>query len=528
MIRVVLADDEPIIIKGLRKLIDWSAFGMEIVGCAYDGAELMEHIETLKPDIVISDISMPHRSGIDIIREVKERGLSVKVIFISAYQEFTYAKDAIAYGAIDYLIKPVVKQQLEKSLHHAASLIDEDLQEEQRRGKLEHLERKHRHEELQAALGQLVDGVPLRNTEERLRLETLLPGPYLNVLLLEAEMDHSTERWGEKESRLIAFAIGNILEEMVTAANRGFVFQKNERHVLIVHHRTETSAGMLAEDIRKQISAILKLEATVAVSGAAAGINRLEEAYAQAEQMLHLKFFAGLGKVLRYTAQAPSGRTDKPLYELRWTALGDLTSTGWPELEAALNGWLQELGHETWGHPQLAISACLSSIVTMIQELAKSGLTLPEETLDKRTLQQRLATSRTFEELGQEFKAMFRAVHEAIHTDGSHRENLVLARIKQHIEEHYAEEITLESMASQAYMNPYYFSTFFKKHTGHNFKSYVTGVRMKHALLLLSRTDLKVYEIAERVGYNNARHFSDMFKKLYGQLPNDYRQEIRK
>lgn len=77
------------------------------------------------------------------------------------------------------------------------------------------------------------------------------------------------------------------------------------------------------------------------------------------------------------------------------------------------------------------------------------------------------------------------------------------------------------------YMNPYYFSSFFKKHTGQNFKQYVTEVRMRHALRLLLESDLMVYEIAERVGYNNARHFSDMFKRKFSKLPQEYKQSYR-
>src|SRR5690606_13896520 len=105
---------------------------------------------------------------------------------------------------------------------------------------------------------------------------------------------------------------------------------------------------------------------------------------------------------------------------------------------------------------------------------------------------------------------------------------MLLARIKRYIDEHYAEEISLESVAAVAFMNPYYFSTFFKKHMNDNFNVYVTKVRMKHAEQLLRQTDLMVYEIAEKVGYQNARHFSDVFKKMYGKLPMAYKQQLRK
>lgn len=99
-----------------------------------------------------------------------------------------------------------------------------------------------------------------------------------------------------------------------------------------------------------------------------------------------------------------------------------------------------------------------------------------------------------------------------------------LLQVKAYVEEHYAENITLESMAAMLYMNPYYFSSFFKKHTGQNFKHYLTEVRMNHARRLLLQSSLMIYEIAEQVGYNNARHFSDMFKKKFGKLPQEYKQ----
>lgn len=106
------------------------------------------------------------------------------------------------------------------------------------------------------------------------------------------------------------------------------------------------------------------------------------------------------------------------------------------------------------------------------------------------------------------------------------KELMQLVQVKSYIEEHYAQSITLESMAAIVYMNSYYFSSFFKKHTGENFKQYLTEVRIKHGLRLLMQSDLMVYEIADRVGYNNARQFSDMFKKRFGKLPLEYKQSI--
>ena len=122
-IRVLLADDESVILRGLKKLISWENLWLSIVGEASDGLELKQQIAEQDPDLIVTDISMPGCTGIDIIRETHEAGRSVKVIFISAYQEFTYAQQALQYGALDYLVKPVNKSQLEQVVTKAVSLF---------------------------------------------------------------------------------------------------------------------------------------------------------------------------------------------------------------------------------------------------------------------------------------------------------------------------------------------------------------------------------------------------------------------
>ena len=112
MFTVILADDEPMILRGLERLIDWKTLEIEIIGTATDGNEALNLVKKLKPDILISDINMPELSGIELLKVLKDEERPPKVIFISGYQEFEYARDALKYGAIDYLVKPVNEKQL--------------------------------------------------------------------------------------------------------------------------------------------------------------------------------------------------------------------------------------------------------------------------------------------------------------------------------------------------------------------------------------------------------------------------------
>ncbi|MCL6459852.1 MAG: response regulator, partial [Gorillibacterium sp.] len=186
-IRVVLADDEPIIIKGLRKLIDWDSLEMEIVGYANDGLALLEAIETHKPDIVISDISMPHLTGIDIIKEINKRSLPVKVIFISAFQEFSYAKDAVVYGVVDYLVKPLIKSELESVLLKTAALIGQKGEEERRKDKLQLIERRIRNDEIEEWLVRLTDRSLSNHSEAYQFVQARFPGPLHSIGIVEID-----------------------------------------------------------------------------------------------------------------------------------------------------------------------------------------------------------------------------------------------------------------------------------------------------------------------------------------------------
>jgi two-component system response regulator YesN len=529
MIRILLADDEPIIIKGLRKLIDWEAFGMEIVGQAYDGNELMALIETSNPDIVISDISMPHRTGIDIIKEIKQRGISTKVIFISAYQEFSYARDAVAYGAVDYLVKPVVKQQLEDVLAKAISLITEQNEQSIRKSKLQLLERKSQNDELQELLIRLTDGtLPLQSEAYRL-LKEELRGPLHSIAIIETDhLAEASDRWSEKERRLLEFAVGNILQEIIVTSGNGHVFMRNGKHVIAISHEEPLGAVALAQEIQEKIKAFLKLSVSIGVGGMVHDPALLVQAYRQAEQALQRKYFVGLGKVHVYKLIEVQPSYEKELFALQMEVVHGLMSNSWPETAAAISKLLETVKAAVYGNRTLAVSTCFSSVLFIMQEMTKSGVSLPDETIDMHNLQNRLGAYETYEAMQDEIVRITEQLFNKMNVDSGNKDKIMMAKVKQYIEEHYAEEITLESVANLAFMNPYYFSSFFKKHTKQNFKQYVTEVRMKQAVLLLIHTDQMVYEIAENVGYNNARHFSDMFKKQFGKLPNDYRQDRKK
>jgi two-component system response regulator YesN len=114
-----LADDELIILRGLKKLLDWEALGLSIIGEATNGKQAEEDLRRLRPDLAILDIRMPLKTGLEILHTIKAENLPTAVIFLSGHDEFAYAQDALRHGALNYLLKPVRKEELLEALREA-------------------------------------------------------------------------------------------------------------------------------------------------------------------------------------------------------------------------------------------------------------------------------------------------------------------------------------------------------------------------------------------------------------------------
>jgi two-component system response regulator YesN len=529
LIRVLLADDEPVILRGLKKLISWETLGLSIVGEANDGNELNQLIATCQPDLVISDISMPGCSGIDIIREIHQSKLPIKVIFISAYQEFSYAKQALQYGALDYVVKPVNKNQLEQVLSKAVSRILQESEGERNKEMLEIYEQKERKVTIEELLDRLTDGdkgtaVELNN------MGIITVSSYVSICMLE--IDEDTERslrWEDRERKLVEFALHNIIKETVDDIRSGFIFRKGDRFGILLQHEFLIESTKLAVDLHSKINNYLKLKVSIGVGSAVEDISCAAKSFREALKALGTKYFVGVNRVITHEALRNKGEEQiSTLAELQAELAMTLTSQNESRISLLIQQILQSIRLFAGNSKNLAISSVCNTIMLLEQELLEFGITVDDTNHELYPMLEILNDYSTFDKVGEEFEQIVGRMYNQIASRLGNKEITQLSIIKKYIEENYSSNITLESIAARVFMNPYYFSSFFKKHTGENFKHYVTEVRMRHALQLLQQSDLMVYEIAERVGYNNARHFSDMFKKKYGKLPQEYKQSARK
>lgn len=132
MIKLLVVDDEIWIRERISKEIPWESVQAEVVGTAEDGQEALEMAEELEPDIIITDIRMPGFDGIELLRELRKKSLDIKVILLSGYNDFSYAKEAIKYGAFDYILKPAEDQELLNVVNRCVMTIEIEREKERR------------------------------------------------------------------------------------------------------------------------------------------------------------------------------------------------------------------------------------------------------------------------------------------------------------------------------------------------------------------------------------------------------------
>ncbi|WP_338539617.1 response regulator [Paenibacillus tundrae] len=524
-IRMILADDEPVILRGLKMLIDWEALGIEIAGEAYDGNELIELIDRCNPDLIVSDICMPGQTGIDVLRYVQASRRTPKVVFISAHKEFDYAQEALKYGALDYLVKPVNTNQLKQVIQKAVLLIRDETEEERKLEKLQHLERDNKDRSFEELLDRLTDGddKAVHALQKSLNLYD-----DKHAVVCVADYSRSVQdqlRWQKRERKLIDFAITNVMRESLKNIPNSLFFRKGDMFCYLILCDDSNLPIQVSKTVRDQVRSYLKLDMTIGVGGAVSSLQEAAASFRQALEALDWAYFLSPGHVIPYDTSPAEPAAQLRIEEMQSQLLDHLVeSDDANALQEPLSRLLLAIKQAAVSNKHTAISCVYDTLITLRQELQTMGVSLETYNEDFRILLKRISDFDTLLEVEAYVGDFIADIHPLVKSRLGNKEHGQIKQVKEYIEANYAQNITLDSIAGLIYMNPSYFSTFFKKHTGQNYKQYLTEIRMKHARQMLLHSNLMVYEIAEKVGYNSARLFSDMFRKHYGQIPQEFRQ----
>ncbi|WP_438351193.1 response regulator transcription factor [Paenibacillus sp. FA6] len=513
MYKVLLVDDEFIILDGIASVVDWEAIGTQLIGTAQNGVEAFEIVKRELPDIIISDIRMPGMDGLQLLAAVRELYPDISFIMLTGFSEFDYAKTAMQYRVNHYLLKPCseetivealtevvrrkrenddndhfvqsIKYGLERALPHAKEQFLKELVTNKTYGVKEW-----------QYFGQLFD---LQFHSQRVRL-----------LLVEIEGEHEYEH---------LFAVKNIAKDLF---HHSILSSTLGNHVLLLMEEklSEEELFERIDAIRSTFMKYYRLDLTAALSepGELSHVRRL---YTQTIDCLNHRFYLGEGSLITERDISVQGDAVKREFQFEPERLVMLIKAGhWADAEIELHHMFQEMARLRFD-----IEDTKSYIIQIFMEIIR--LCAPVQMKDHLDKLPSFIANSTLQSFQQFVMMIAQEITLDRYDRNRRKQSQMVQAVKHIVQTRYSDEmLTLQKIADEIYMNPDYIGKMFKKETGEKFTNYVMNVRIQKALEQIERGDyITIATLAEVVGFgDNCPYFSKVFKKFTGFSPSEYRK----
>lgn len=526
MYKAVLVDDEPVVLRSMKEVIDWNQLGFQVCGCAANGEEACRLIQEMHPALVVTDVRMPKMDGIQLATYISKNYPEIQVIIISGYDEFDYAQSALRVGVVEYIMKPTKKTELEDALKKVARRIQKRKDLEQNIRQMQKTVRSNmlvlKNQFLNDLAGRLISS----ETDPIHKLEGYggkLKGK--SYFLCCFEQDYAEEESLPEMQELLWVQLHILMREYLQnkASLEKFV---RDRFVYYIIEDDTTSIldGQVMEwlcEVTEEFKSLTGSSVSVGISRKYADYHRLYAARKDCEIALEERCYMGVGSCILYDeVKLFPGEGFEYDFELMNGIGIKIRSLNKTEAIRLIERMYEELKKNKVIFQQL-----YSQTVFILMELY-NAVTEQEEAVKEQVLKclLELSSYKTADMLKEKVLELTRIVMDKA-ADRSAGKNLkMIEAIKQYVEDHLRDEIALVDVADAVHLSKNYLCSLFKKETGETFFSYLTKARMEKAKMLLKKTDHKVYVIAEMTGYADYTYFSQVFKKYTGITAVEYRE----
>ncbi|MGL5676171.1 MAG: response regulator [Cellulosilyticaceae bacterium] len=506
MFKLIIVDDEDIILNGLSKYINWHALNFHVVGTAHSMTEALALLSQHSVDVVLTDIRMESESGLDLIAHIALDYPHIKTVILSGYEEFDYARRALQYGTFDFLTKPVNFDALYATFNRLAASLQDHLDSHEESETLIALKRSTFLNNL-IREATLLDphtatalGIPLtasRIQTARLRLEPMAPEQLSQAQVLLKQLLDQTFA---EESCSLSFH--STLTETT----------------LLAYHMSEDSLIVKLERCMSQ----LQLPLTIGLSKTFTHLQTLHTSYFQAGKALDYKIIKKNSHIIPFREiENIFYRDDVMTVELRDRLLNSLLLKDMALLATLVTEEIQHIAHHS-DNLNLTYSFCMEFYLLIHHFLKVHHSEQPLEAIHH-WIRQLMCHEKTQDIIAYTHAYIDRYTPSLLEVNADTADSIKTAQ--HYIQEHYAENLTLNTLSDILFIHPIYFSKLFKEKTGQNFIDYLTSVRIEKAKLLLADTHFKIYDISEMVGYESPKYFSKLFKEIVGTTPKCYRYD---
>lgn len=520
--RVLLVDDEEDIREGISRKMDWLGLGFSLVGEAANGQDALELAESLRPDVILTDIKMPFMDGLELCRILIDRLPAARFVVFSGFDAFEYAKQAIQMNVVEYILKPINADELSAVLRRLKDQLDRERAE---RRNVELLRSRYM-ENLpilrELFYANLLDGhiEPGTERERAARLDIDLQGEEWAVGLAYIGSD--------RRDALSTLSVQKLLEESLTADRCRLTLYNDWVAVIVSLTESFTIYDLIRvlDRVCTLAASYLGLTLTVGVGAPCKELSGMARSAAEARTALEYRSMVGRGQVIYIGDLEPDGGQVLTFEEADERTLTAAVRLGSEQevrdAAAALAGKIRE-ANPSAGQYNLFLMELVTHLMKMtrrsgvgVEEVFGTGFSLPIQDSALPSLEE-------LEDWCAERYLRLRTLIRRRQTDSAGQ---TVEAAKEYIRQHYAEsDLSVEKLCAYLHLSSTYFSTLFKRETGTSFTAYVTTVRMEAAAEAIRGTEEKTYLIAQRCGYEDPNYFSYVFKRHFGVTPTKYRSE---
>lgn len=537
MYKLILVDDEEEVRKGIIKKIKWDQYGFEVIGEAENGIEALDIAEKIIPDILITDIKMPFMDGITLAEKFRKKYPVTKIIILTGFDEFEYAHKAIKLDITEYILKPISSTELIEVLLKVKEKIDEEFAQKKDIEKLkEHYNKSLPILQEKFFSSLITNGFSNEEIKEKSYNYSLnIDGKGFATAVLS--IDETKEYLKEdniismqKDIELLQFAILNIFKDVIIKYNVGIAFLHDNHIVSILIFQEDNKDAIMKkvltilEEVRLYVEKYIKHTATIGVGNFCDDLSNIKYSYKNAINALDYSLIVGKNKVIYIEDMEPCQIRNLVFDENKDRLLSSFIKVGTSEeIKDIINSLFDEIINKKVSFKSYQVYL-LEMITTILKVAEDFEIDIDHIFGDDYNLFVELYKFKNLIDVKEWITEICIKIKGYISQSRKNICKLIVEDAIKYIKDNYgSNDITIDKICGILHISSAYFSSIFKKETKLTFINYLTEVRMEKAKELLRTTNLKTFEIANRVGYSEANYFSYCFKKRFGSSPSEYR-----
>ncbi|MBC7961298.1 MAG: response regulator transcription factor [Vallitaleaceae bacterium] len=531
MYKLLIVDDEKIIRDGLRKLIRWEEYGIVICGEAGNGEEALALVPVIQPDIIFTDIRMPIMDGIKLIQEIQKMDKECKVVVLSGYDDFNLVRQAMRSGAVDYVLKPSGKEEIQLVIKEVINNIEDAMISKLQNNETMKLLKNN-------TLNRIIrNEISSRELREKLELlEMDLTNSPICIAIIEGIGEESLDSQGEsgqKEHASKTFEIFKKLEEQIESQKQGIVFTDANGYVVVIFldvslEISNAKFKSVLEGCMREINEDMNIKVSIALGNSVKTHRSIYKSYEEALKALKYQFVFGTNCVLVYQEIADYFKDATNMIEIDSGLLTQMIiKRDIENVKEFVNQVFFKFNNKDAIADTYVLRNCaLEILIVAFQCFSERPMTdkkivlhFKEQALSEIVSMNSLKSMQTIL-----INVIEQVICEMEHMQYTNYSKLVVDMIGC-IQENYSDpNLSLQYLANHFHVNTAYIGRIFKKETHISFADYLNSVRIEKAKELLITTNFKGSELCQKVGFTNYNYFYIVFKKLTGLNPMDIRK----